>query len=268
MHAARLGGAITTAEVFDEHLFDGLVVGDQDMARGMAADQVTDFFGEILGVISGTLQRLGHEDDLEASLAADIFRVLDVAEEDQVAKAVDISVGTENIDGLADIAVGEGAGTVGEHFFQQGCHLGEFASVLGINAAPDGLGAVGEVEQMIADTLEADHEFHAGEEFTGLGGLNRGDGGGHAIVDFEVEGIEFALALAYGVEQRSGAGGDSFGGGRSGFFGHVASLDRAADQIAVNRLGLWNSDSSGHGLLPKQQRPSLSCSAGCVVNVA
>jgi hypothetical protein len=48
----------------------------------------------------------------------------------------------------------------------------------------------------------------------------------------------------------------------------VASLDRAAYQIAVNRLGLWDSDCSGHGLLPKQQRLSLSCSAGGVVNVA
>ena len=92
------------------------------------------------------------------------------------------------------------------------------------------------------------------------GGLDGGNGGGHAIVDFQVQGIEFTLALAHGIEQRAGAGGDSFGGGCGGFFGHVASLDRAAYEIAVNRL--WDSDGSGHGLLPKQQRLSLSCSAG------
>src|SRR5690242_858128 len=220
------------------------------MARGMAADQMADFFGEILGVISSAFQRLRHEDDLQAGLAGNIFRVLDVAEEDQVAQAVDVSIGAENINGLADIAIREGGGTVGEHFFQPGCHLGEFASVLGINAATDGLGAGGKVEQMIANALETNHELHASKEFTGVGGLDGGDGGGHAIVDFEVQSIEFALALAHGIEQRAGTGGDSLGGGCSSLFGQVASLDRAAHQIAVNRLWLWDSDSSCHRLLP------------------
>jgi len=35
--AVELGLAVATAEVLDEHLFDGLVVGDQDVAGGMAA---------------------------------------------------------------------------------------------------------------------------------------------------------------------------------------------------------------------------------------
>jgi hypothetical protein len=254
--------------MFDEHLLDGLVIGDEDVARRMAADQVADLFGEVLGVISGALERLGHEDDLEAGLAGDIFRILDVAQKDQVAQAIEVSIGAEDINGLTNTAFGEGGSAVGEHFFQQGGHLREFASVLGINASADGLGAVGEVEQMIANTLEADHELHAGEEFTGMGGLDGGNGVGHAIIDFEVQGIELALALAHGIEQRAGTGGDSFSRGGSGFFGHVASLDRAAHEIAVNGLGIWDSDSSGHGLLPKQQRLRVSCSAGKVVNGA
>ena len=118
-----LGLVVATAEVFDEHLFYRLVVGDQDMARGMAADQVADFFGEILGVVSGAFKRLGHEDDLEAGLAGNVFRILDVAQEDQVAQAVDVSVGTENIDGLADIAIREGGGTVAT-FFPAGLPFG------------------------------------------------------------------------------------------------------------------------------------------------
>src|SRR6476620_2329406 len=63
--SGELGLEVATAEVWDEHLFDGLVVGDKDVARGMAADQVTDFFGEVLGVIAGALEGLGHEDNLE-----------------------------------------------------------------------------------------------------------------------------------------------------------------------------------------------------------
>jgi hypothetical protein len=100
---------------------------------------------------------------------------------------------------------------------------------------------------MIANALEADHELHAGEEFTGVGGLDRGNGGSYGIVYFQIQGIEFALALAYGSEQCAGAGGDSFGGSGSGFFGQVASLNRAAHEVAVNGLGLWDSGSSGHG---------------------
>ena len=100
------------------------------------------------------------------------------------------------------------------------------------------LGAVGEAEQQVADALEADHELHAGEKFAGFGGIDFGDGGGDAAVDFHVEGVEFALALAQRVEQSVGAGGDAFGGGSGGFFGHVAGFDRAAHQIVVGRFGM------------------------------
>src|ERR1700722_15186871 len=76
------------AEVVDEHLFDWLVVGHENVADSVAADEVADFFGKIFGVVAGALEGLGHEDDLQAALAGDVFRVLDVAQEDQVAQAV------------------------------------------------------------------------------------------------------------------------------------------------------------------------------------
>ncbi len=97
-------GLVAAAEVVDEHLFYGLVVGHQDVADGATADDVADFFGEVLGVIAGAFKRLGHEDDLQAGLAGDVFGILDVAEEDEVAEAVDLGVGAENVDGFADIA--------------------------------------------------------------------------------------------------------------------------------------------------------------------
>ena len=103
MVSSLLGLAIAAAEVFDEHLFHGFVVRDEDVARGMTANQVTDLFGKILGVVSSALQGLGHEDDLQTCLARDVFRVFDVAQEDQVAQAVEVGVGAENFDGLADI---------------------------------------------------------------------------------------------------------------------------------------------------------------------
>ena len=103
---------------------------------------------------------------------------------------------------------------------------------------PDGgLSAVGEAEQQVADALEADHELHAGEKFAGFGGLDFGDDRGDGAVDFHVEGVEFALALAEGIEQRAGTGGDAFGGGAGGFFGQTTGFDGAADDVMMGRFG-------------------------------
>ena len=116
-------------------------------------------------------------------------------------------------------------------------HLGEVARVFGVDASAGGLGAVGKTEQQVADALEADHELHAGEKFARFGGPDFGDGGGHPVVDFHVERVEFAFALAKGVEQGVRAGGDAFGGGSRGFFRHVAGFDRAAHDVVVGGFG-------------------------------
>jgi hypothetical protein len=112
------------------------------------------------------------------------------------------------------------------------------------------LRAVGEAEQEIADALKADHELHAGEKLAGFGGLDFGDGGGDGGVDFHVERVEFALALAQRVQQRSGAGGDAFGGGSGGFFGEAAGFDGAADDVMMGWLGgkTFNAGSAHEGI--------------------
>ena len=189
---------VAAAEVVDEHLFDRLVVGHEDVADGVSADEVADFFGEIFGVIAGAFEGLRHEDDLQAGLAGNVFRILDVAKKDEVAEPIHFGVGAEDIDRLADIARGEGCAHIGKHFFEDGSHVGEVASVLGIDASGRGLSAVGEAEQQVADALEADHELHAGEKFAGLGGADSGDSGGDARCRFPCRG--------YRVRARAGAG--------------------------------------------------------------
>ena len=229
--------AFAFAEVVDEHLFDGLVVGFEDVADGMAADQVADFFRKVLGVIAGALERLGHEDNLQAGLVSDVLGILDVAEEDEIAEAIDFGIGAENVDGLADIAVGERIADVGEHFFEDSGHAGEVAGVVGIDAAGGGLSAVSEAEEQVANALQADHELHAGEQFAGLGGLNLGDDGGDGAVDFHVERVEFALAQAQGIQQRTGPGGDALGGGAGGFLRQAAGFDGTEDDVLMGRYG-------------------------------
>ena len=55
---------IALAQIVDEHLLNRLVIGLKDMANRMPTDQVAHFFGQILRMVAGTFQRLGHENNL------------------------------------------------------------------------------------------------------------------------------------------------------------------------------------------------------------
>jgi hypothetical protein len=227
---------IAAAQVVDEHLFDGFVVGFEDMADGVTADKVANFFGEIFGVVACALEGLGHEDDLQAGLVGEVLGIFDVAEKDEIAEAIDFGVGAEDIDGLGNVAVGECGADVGEHFFEDGGHAGEVASVLGVDATGRSLRAVGEAEKEVADALEADHELHAGEKFACLSGLDFSDDRSDGAVDFHVEGVEIEFALTQGIQQRVRTGGDAFGGGSCGFFRQSTGLDSAADDMVMRRF--------------------------------
>jgi hypothetical protein len=225
---------VAAAEVVDEHLFDGLVEGDGDMTDGASADEVANFFGEILGVVAGALQRLGHEDNLKTRLQVQILGILDVAQEDKVAEPVHFSVGTQDVDRLANIPTGKRGAAVAQHFFEKGRHLREIAGVLGIDASADGEGAVGEAEQQITDALQSDHDFHAGQQFAGFGGSNFRDGDGDSAVDFHVEGVKFAFALAQRIEQGGRPGGDAPGSRAGSFLSHATGFDGPAHQVVMN----------------------------------
>ena len=43
---------VAAAEIVDEHLLDGFVVGNEYMADGASTDEVTNLFGQIFGVIA------------------------------------------------------------------------------------------------------------------------------------------------------------------------------------------------------------------------
>ena len=225
----ELAGVVVAAEMVDEHLLEGFVVGDEDVAGGASADEMAYLFSQILGMIAGALQGLGHEDDLQASLVGSVLRVFNVAEKDEVSQAIHLRICAQDLDGLGYVALRECMSAVGEHLFEQSRHARQLADILGIGASADGLGAVGEVEQVVADALEPDHEFHTGQQFTSFRWSNLRNEAGDSAIDLHVQGVKFALALAHGVEQGAGAGGDALRGGRSGLFGQVASLYGAAD---------------------------------------
>lgn len=142
----KLAFVIATPEVIDEHLLYWFVVGDQDVTNGASADEVADFFGEILGMVAGTLKRLRHKNDLQACLAMNVFGILDVAEEDEIAEAIHLGVGAKDIDGLSHVATGESIGAIGKHLLEQRSHLSEVAGVFRVDATSGGLSAAAEAE--------------------------------------------------------------------------------------------------------------------------
>src|ERR1700736_6621859 len=64
-----LGQIVAVAKPIQEHLFDGLIIGHHYVANGVAADEVAHFLRQVLGVISGALERLGHKNNLQTGLA-------------------------------------------------------------------------------------------------------------------------------------------------------------------------------------------------------
>src|SRR5208282_3445243 len=56
-----ISSLLAPPQVLDKHLFDRLVISAQHMPHAMPAHQVADFFGQVLGVVSGALQRLRHK---------------------------------------------------------------------------------------------------------------------------------------------------------------------------------------------------------------
>ena len=53
----RVGSVlVAAAQIIDKHLLDWLVVSHEHVANSVSADEVTNFFGEIFGVVAGALQ--------------------------------------------------------------------------------------------------------------------------------------------------------------------------------------------------------------------
>ena len=78
---------VARAQPIKKHLFDGFVVGHENVTNSVSAHKMANFLGKVLHVVAGTFQRLGHEDDLEAGLPSHILRVLNMPQEDQIPPA-------------------------------------------------------------------------------------------------------------------------------------------------------------------------------------
>jgi len=81
------------------------------------------------GVVAGTFERLRHEDNLQAGVVRDVLRILDVAQEDDIAQAVHLGIGA-NTSMAFLTSFWENDWPTSASIFSRTCHLGQVASVL------------------------------------------------------------------------------------------------------------------------------------------
>src|SRR3974377_381225 len=84
-------------ELIEKHLFQRTIVAAENVAHRASADQVADFFGHVLSVIAGTLQFLGHRDDVETFVASLSLLGLKMAQQYQVTVPVQLSIGSQHV---------------------------------------------------------------------------------------------------------------------------------------------------------------------------
>src|SRR3954471_6095884 len=157
---------------------------------------MTDLFGDVLSMIASAFEFLRHEEDVEAVKFAFVSAGFEMSEHDDVAKAVHLSVGAEDVDGDVEIARAKGGFDIGDHLFKTRSHGGEIGAVEDVDLSGDGFRAISDVEKEVSDALERDDELHAGEEFAGFVLGNASNGRGDKIVDVTVKRIEFLLTSA------------------------------------------------------------------------
>src|ERR1700730_2842501 len=97
--------------------------------------------------------------------------------------------------------------------------MSKVACVLRIDPRSSRLRAAGKTEQQIANAFQANHEFHASQQFASFGSAHLRNRKRDPIVDFPVQRIEFLLPFSNGIKQWRRASRDSFSSSRSGILG-------------------------------------------------
>src|SRR5271165_3740382 len=109
-------------QVIDEHLLDWLVVGAQHVPDAVPADQVANLFREVLGVVSGALQRLRHEQHVKAFLALNAIAIFQMPQEDEIAQAVQLGIGAQHSERPIEVTLGERVVHIAQHLLQARRH--------------------------------------------------------------------------------------------------------------------------------------------------
>jgi len=165
------------------------------VADGASADEVADFFGDVLGVVSGALQRLRHQQDVNAVWSGAARLVLEMAEKNQIANAVDLAIAAQDGDGGAQVARTEGVRDLAQHRFNMGIHLDKVGDVLHIETMRNDAAAADKRGDEISDPLEVNHAFQAGEQLAHLLRRTLRQNARESLIHVTIEFVQLLLAV-------------------------------------------------------------------------
>src|SRR5579859_922466 len=96
-----VSGLVMIPEPGQVELLDRAFVAGGSVADGASAHEMAHFFSDVLSVVACALQRLRHEQDVDAIWPGATGLIFEVPEKDQIANAVDLAIGAQNRDGAA-----------------------------------------------------------------------------------------------------------------------------------------------------------------------
>src|SRR6185312_8574130 len=132
---------------------------------------------------------------MKALSTAKSFRIIRVTDDQQVAQAIDLGITTENMNGLLHIASCKSPGDLLEHVFKRTRHPRKMVDIFHIEPVADDSGTLGKAGHQIADSLQIQHQFQTGKQFTGLFRRDAGNLRSQTLVEFTVQLIELLLTI-------------------------------------------------------------------------
>jgi len=170
----------------------------------MAFDEAIEFFCEILGVISRTLQSLGHEQDVESNRITFMDIIRKVKLKERVTDAIEIGVRSQYLAGFLHVKRDETVVDILQHLPNNHRHLNEIAHIATRDLSAAGLNPMGDTHDEIADSFQIGDAFEAGQQLARFALVDASDGPGQLLVDAPLDLIEFLFAIANREKRHSG----------------------------------------------------------------
>ena len=147
------------------------------VAHAAAFHQVNQLFAQVLGVISGALERLRHQQiDSCCSRGAARSLALQVALKDRAADLVNLGVGLQYPICRFQVAVHKSFMDHFQHSFQDLRHRNQIPAVVAQDFRSQALQALGHRPGQVPNAFQIDDELQAGQQFARLGFGDLGDG--------------------------------------------------------------------------------------------
>ena len=165
------------------------------MADAAALHQMEQFFSKVLGVISGTLEGLGHQQHGSAVIAAAALAAFQMTAKNSAAELVYLRVGLDYPGGGGKIAAQKALMHGLQHLLQHIGHGNQVAAVIAQQAHWKILQAHRHRAGEIADALQINDELKASQQLARLSFRNFSDGAGNLLIHPALHAVQFFFAV-------------------------------------------------------------------------